>query len=446
MSPAETHAIADEPATPRRFPSEPAPRPGSAAGATEPAPSTGTIAYLNSEYPCLSHTFIEREIRALRENGFDIRTFSVRPPGKHGTLGADHARAARETTVILASRAGLVLDSLLAFLGAPASAIRALVAGQRFSPAGLRARLTHAAYAVEGAWLARRLKKLGIRHVHCHMANNGAAVALLATRYDPGLTYSLSIHGSAEFFHVDTWTLAPKAEGALFVRCISNFCRAQVMAWTDPSRWTRFHVVHCGIDAASFTPVPRTGHGPLRLLTVGRLHPIKGYPLLLEACRRLGEAGFDWTLDMVGDGPVAAELKDLAARLGIAGRVTFSGAVGQDEIKEHYDAAHAIVVSSFMEGVPVVLMEGMASGLAVLSTAVGGIPELLEPGRAVVVPPGSVEALAEGLISLAKDRTRLTDIGVAGRARVLSEFSIEQSARGMADLFRHYLHPVPKAR
>jgi len=405
----------------------------------------GTIAYLNSEYPSLSHTFIEREVRALRDLGLEIRTFSIRPPGRHATLGGDHANAARETTVVLGSRAGLVLGALRALVAAPVATLRALAAGQRLASPGAASRTRHLAYSLEGIWLARRLRDARIRHVHCHMANNGAAVALLATRFDLRLSYSLSIHGSAEFFHVDTWTLAPKVEHAMFVRCISNFCRAQIMAWTNPLCWDRLHVVHCGIDGSRFEPVAGTAGGPIRLLTVGRLHPIKGYPLLLEACRRLGDSGVDWSLDMVGDGPMMDELKSLAGLLGITDRVRFSGAVGQDAIKSHFDAAEVIVVSSFMEGVPVVLMEGMAAGLAVLSTAVGGVPELAQDGcSAVLVAPGSAEALAAGLVRLARDRSRLPDMGVAGRARVLSEFSIEQTAAGMADLFTRYLEPVPE--
>jgi len=421
-------------------PTRPTTRHSASTEANAPGAGVPTIAYLNSEYPSLSHTFIEREIRALRERGFQIRTFSVRPPGKHATLGDEHARAARETRAILASRAALVLDSLRAILTSPVRTLRTIIAGQRLAPPGVGSRLRHGAYAIEGIWLARRLVEESITHVHCHMANNGAAVALLACRYDPRLTYSLSIHGSAEFFHVDSWTLAAKVESAAFVRSISNFCRAQIMAWTEPASWDRCHVVHCGIDPSQFAPLERARVGPLRLLTVGRLHPIKGYPLLLEACRELSNDGIEWSLDMVGDGPMMPALRALSERLGISDRVRFSGAVGQDRIVSYYHGADVIVVSSFMEGVPVVLMEGMATGMAGLTTAVGGIPELVENGvSAVVVPPGSSAALADGLRRLARERSRVPDMGAAGRAKVLSEFSIEQTASGMADLFSRYL-------
>src|SRR5438034_1070351 len=129
------------------------------------------IAYLNSEYPSLSHTFIEREIRALRQLGFEIQPFSIRPPGRHSALGQAHQNAARETVCILGSTAALLSSALAAFFTAPLRACRAFIAGQRLSPPGFAARLRHAAYVVEALRLARELRQREIRHVHVHIAN-----------------------------------------------------------------------------------------------------------------------------------------------------------------------------------------------------------------------------------------------------------------------------------
>jgi glycosyltransferase involved in cell wall biosynthesis len=400
------------------------------------------IAYLNSAYPSLSHTFIEREVRAVRTEGLDIRTFSVRPTGSAGRLGKAHRAAAAETTVLLDHP----LRVLVAFLGAaaasPVGAVRALVASQRLSPPGLGARLTHLAYVAEAMRLARHLRRLGISHIHVHMANNGASAALLATEYDRGLSYSLTIHGSAEFFDVTAFRLAPKVERAVFVRCISEFCRAQVMAWTRPEAWPRFHVVHCGIDPAAFAPKPPRTQGPLRLLTVGRLHPIKGYTVLLEALRLLSDKGRDWMLDMVGDGPLEPALRAQAAALGIAERIRFSGAVAPERVQDHYDRADAIVVSSFMEGVPVVLMEAMAKELGAVATRVGGVPELIDDGvHGVLVPPGSAGGLAAAIGRLAEDPSLCRRFGAAGRRRILEQFSIANTGRAMVDLLRPLASP-----
>jgi len=398
------------------------------------------LAYLSSRYPALSHTFIEREIRAVRALGLRIDPFSIRPPGAQGTLGAAHRDACRETFTLLERPLRVGASLVRALIASPAGALRALVAAERLSSPGVTARVVSLAYALEAMHLARELRRRGIAHVHVHMANNAASVALLACRYDRSLTYSLSVHGSAEFFHVDSWRLGPKAAGAVFVRCISHFCRAQLMAWTDRRAWQRYHIVHCGIDLARFPPRPPRRPGPLRLITVGRLDPIKGYFVLLDAMAILGREGAEVELEMVGDGPERAALDRRIAARGLSGRVVLSGAVSQDEIGAHYDHADAMVVCSFMEGVPVVLMEAMAKELCVVATRVGGIPELVEDGvSGLLVDAGSAEALAAPIKKLAADPDRCRTYGIAGRARVAAAYSSELLGAGMAELFRGYL-------
>jgi glycosyltransferase involved in cell wall biosynthesis len=313
---------------------------------------------------------------------------------------------------------------------------------QRLSPAGALLRLRYAAYGIEGITLAREMQERGLQHVHVHMANNGAAVALLAAAFDRRLSYSLSIHGSAEFFQVYLWRLQDKVEGATFVRCISHFCRSQVMAWTDPSAWVRFHIVHCAVDAAVFRK--RVGGpdttGPLRLLTVGRLDAIKGYPLLLEACRKLQDQGIEWELNMVGAGKLRPYLERSVRDLGLEAHVTLSGAVGQDDIHRHFERADVMVISSFMEGVPVVLMEAMAKEMAVVATRVGGIPELVDDGiSGLLVAPGSVDALTAALAQMARNRASLASMGRAGRRKIVAEYTVDQLGHQMTELFQRYL-------
>ncbi len=403
------------------------------------------IAYLNSEYPSLSHTFIEREVSELRRLGVQIRTMSVRPADLDGRLSHSHNAAANDTFVLQAGLTLLLWDAIVCTVVSPVRFLRAFASGQKLSPPGVVSRLRHIAYVVQGLRLSREMTRNGLRHVHVHMANNGAAIAMMACEYNRRLTYSLSIHGSAEFFHVDTWTLGPKVQNALFVRCISNFCRAQIMAWSDPSFWDRLHIVHCGVDTDDYTPHPPRRPGPLRLLTVGRLHSIKGYELLLKACAQLAKEGNAYELNMVGDGRLMPSLQALVKSLGIHDRVTFSGAVGQDQIAGHFDRADVMVVSSFMEGVPVVLMEAMAKRLAVIATRVGGIAELVRDGiDGVLVSPGSVEALAAAIRPLSLEPSSCERFGKSAREHVIAEFSVAQLGRRMHNLLTDHLNlPVP---
>jgi glycosyltransferase involved in cell wall biosynthesis len=397
------------------------------------------IAYLNSEYPSLSHTFIEREVRELRRLGLDIVTFSVRKPNAMGKLGHGHAKAAQETIVLQDNFFHIIRDVVLGILGAPISGMRSVIASQKLSPPGIGNRIKHLAYWAQALRLARRLRREGINHIHVHMANSGAAIALLACEYNRSLTYSLTIHGSAEFFHVDSWTLQPKTESAKYVRCISHFCRAQVMAWADPDRWENFHVVRCGVDTNAYSPRSDARNGRFRILTVGRLHPIKGYDVLLEACYLLKKDGIDFQLEMVGDGPMRSRLESQTKQLGLTDCVRFAGAVGQDEIGLYYDLADIMVISSFMEGVPVVLMEAMAKQLGVVASVVGGVPELVDDGRhGFLVPPGCPSALADAIKRYVANRQLCRIHGCLGRERVLNEYNICGSARGMYDLFGLY--------
>lgn len=220
------------------------------------------IAYLNTQYPSLSHTFIEREIRAVRACGIQVDTFTINPPRPQDVLGDRHAEEAKNTYILKPAITTLLWSQFRGKLRWPINYFRAFLESQRLFPTGIKNRLTSVGYLWEAARLALELDKRGIRHIHCHMANNGAAVALLACIIDPRLTYSLSIHGSAEFFDVFQLNLKAKTERATFVRCISNFCKAQIMAWSDPSAWDRFHVVHCAVDPDVLTPLPsRKGPG-----------------------------------------------------------------------------------------------------------------------------------------------------------------------------------------
>lgn len=404
-----------------------------------PVPPRIRLAYLNTRYPALSHTFIQREIEALRDDGVDVVPVSIRRPtvAELGR-GADVAEMSR--TVYLLDRPRRVAWGLAtALLRRPLRFLRALAASQALSPGGLRARARHLAYALEAVLLARELRLRTLDHVHVHMANNGAMVALLATKFDDALTYSLTIHGSAEFFDIERLRVREKAEGASFVRFISESGRAQIMAFTDASAWTKFHVVHCGVDVAAFSGRPRPVCGPLHVLAIGRLTPIKGYRVLLGALQSLAAQGLTWDLRMAGDGPERASLEALAARLGIRDRVEFLGPLAPAGIRDELQRAGVLVVSSFMEGIPVVLMEAMAAGVPVISTRVGGVSELVEDGiTGRLVSPGSETALASALGEVWEDSAAAERRTTAARARIQDGFEIRSSARQMRALFHKY--------
>jgi glycosyltransferase involved in cell wall biosynthesis len=402
-------------------------------------PSKIRIAYLNTRYPALSHTFIENEIRAVRDKGIEIHTFSIRRPSSRDLLSFHHRDAEKSTFYILDGILPFIKSMLQGALK-PARFMSCLFFSQKISPPGLKIRLFHMIYALESIRFALEISRRNLRHIHVHMANNGATVALLACIYDKRIEYSMSIHGSDEFFHVDRFYLKTKAERAQFIRCISHFCKAQMMIWTNPDKWPDYHIVHCGVDLERFKLKQYPNDNKFTILFVGRMDPIKGLTVLLKAIQNLTNSGVDCRLDIVGDGPMYDVLFKNVEEMGLIEKVIFNGAVGQEEIVDHFNRAQILVISSFMEGIPVVLMEAMAKGLAVVATNVGGITELVENGlNGFVVPTGSADHLFHAFKRLADDNELTVKMGNQGRKKIVEEFSITATGEHMSALFYKYV-------
>ncbi len=167
---------------------------------------------------------------------------------------------------------------------------------------------------------------------------------------------------------------------------------------------------------------------------MGRLEREKGHAILLEAISLLQQRHVPVVLEVVGDGSRLDSLRRQADSLGISDRVTFAGPVGQDRIQDRYRAADAFCLPSLGEGIPMVLMEALASGLPAVASNTMGIPELIEDGvTGLLVPPGRPEELAEAIQRLAGDRSVGRSLGKAGRSKVMEEFSLDQGADSLRD-------------
>jgi glycosyltransferase involved in cell wall biosynthesis len=245
------------------------------------------------------------------------------------------------------------------------------------------------------------------------------------------------MHGPTELFAVERFNLARKVAHADLVVCISDFTRSQLMYLTEPDHWAKLHVVHCGADLSRYPlEPPRTGPG-LVVLSVARLAAQKGLDVLLNAVKTIADAGVDVQLVLVGEGPLRERLGRRAERLGIADRVALAGAVGQDEMAGYYAGADVFCLPSFAEGVPVVLMEAMASGRAVVATRIAGVPELVEEGvSGLLVTPGNADELAAALERLASSPQERESMGLAGRRKVVQDFDAERCAAQLASLFQ----------
>ncbi len=402
------------------------------------------IAYLVGRYPALSKSFVLREVQALRDLGLEVDTFSIwRSQPDQLLAEADRAEADR-TFNFLPPRIGRSLVSHLHALAASPHAYGTLVAhALRTSMPGLRGRFLGLSWAVEAPILWRELRRRGIRHVHAHLPGTAPAVAMLATEFANRVgerhTWSMTVHGPSEFYDVLNQAVGVKVSQADFAVAISDFGRSQLMGLVDEKHWDKLHVVHCGVEPNSYPARQPRSDGPVRLITVGRLAPVKGQALLLEAVRDLRAKDVDVQLTVVGDGPKREALEAHAERLGVLGAVEFTGAVGQDEIAQHYLAADVYVHASFAEGVPIVVMEAMAHRLPVVATGVMGVRELVRDGEnGLVVRPARVDELVAAVTRLANDPEERARMGDAGRRTVEAEYDVTKSAALLRDLFSRY--------
>ncbi|HEX6688734.1 MAG TPA: glycosyltransferase family 4 protein [Solirubrobacterales bacterium] len=410
------------------------------------------IAYLCSEYPAISHTFILREVEALRRRGAEIATFSIRRTSPANLLSrADRAAFESTFAILPPSWPRLIRTHLRLALTRPAVYFSVLAGALRLAPAGPRGLLWQLFYFVEAVVLWDECRRRGIRHIHVHFANVSADVALLASRIGSALepdrpwSWSFTMHGPTEFFDVRHFRLAEKLRQARFVVCISDFARSQLMALSEPDSWQKLPVVHVGIPIEQFTPVgasPPTAAA--EILCIGRLVPEKGQAVLIEAIARLVERGLPASATFAGEGPQRGALEALAERLGVGSRVSFRGAVGQEELHALYAAASAFCLPSFSEGVPVVLMEAMAMRLPTIGTTITGVPELIEDGHSgLLVPPGRPDLLTDALQRALSDDALAQTLGEAGRAKVLAEFDADASAEQLHALFAEQIGEMP---
>jgi glycosyltransferase involved in cell wall biosynthesis len=390
--------------------------------------TTLRIAYVTGEYPRATDTFIQREVAALRGQGVEVHAFSVRPAGAEHVVGGEQEREREETYYLLpASPLTILRDHLGLLLRSSIRYLRALKLAWSTRQPGIRGHLYQLFYFAEAGLLAGELLRRGIGHLHNHFADSSCTVSMLAAELS-GCSFSFTIHGPAIFFEPRRWRIDEKIRKALFVICISQYCRSQAMVFAPLECWERMYIVHCGVDPSLYETRAHEGRGR-RLLYVGRLAAMKGLPILLESLISLRSRYPDLVLTVVGDGPDRTALEAQAARLGVGANIRFLGYRSQAEVREEMRQADVFVLPSFAEGVPVVLMEALASGVPVVATRVAGVGELVEDGvSGYLVAPGDPGKLAQGVAKLMEDPALRARFGAAGRARVEKEFDVRLEA------------------
>jgi colanic acid/amylovoran biosynthesis glycosyltransferase len=426
-----------EPARDR--PSAPAEVPGERSLAPEVAVQPRKVAYLVNQYPAISHTFIRREIEALERDGLSVTRFSVRRSSTALISSADKEEAERTTVLLDAGAVGLALALLRASFLEPARFLRGLALAVRSGRRSARGRLVNLIYLAEACLLVKHLQSRGLRHVHAHFGTNSATVAMLCQALGD-FTYSFTAHGPEEFDKAELWHLRAKVEGAAFVVAVSSHGRSQLYRHCPRELWSKINVVHCGVDASFLDAPPAPVPAAPRLVSVARFAEQKGLSVLLEAAGQLHRRGRHFELTLVGDGELRGEVEQAIDRLGLAGKVRLVGWRDEDAVRGFIREARALVLPSFAEGLPVVIMEALALGRPVVSTYVGGIPELMAPRPCGwLVPAGSVDHLAAALEEvLASPPEDLDALAAAGREQVLARHEMRGIGRQIGSLLKRW--------
>lgn len=394
------------------------------------------MAYLVSMYPAISHTFILREVQRLRDLGHTIFTASInRPDRAVGAMEAYEEKELRDTFFVKSQGGVGALGALRYWLlRSPVAVLRMTTLALKLGKDG--SLLFGLAYALEALLVARWMQQHGVQRLHVHFGSVGATIGVLVKQLNQA-HLSYTIHGPDEFDDVSGQHLSLKMQEADAVVCISQFARGQLMRISHPNHWSKLRVCRLGVDPAQFTYIERSAvASTTRLLCVGRLAPAKCQVLLVQACARLRDQGLNFSLTLVGDGPDRPHVEAAIEQFGLQKVVKLTGSLNQQAVRAQFQQADIFVLPSLAEGIPVVLMEAMSSGVPCVSTPVNGIPELIQHERTgLLATPGDLDSLCTQLQRLIQDPALRQKLARAGHAKVLSDFDLNRNVSKLSQIF-----------
>jgi glycosyltransferase involved in cell wall biosynthesis len=412
--------------------------------ALNPAGRRSRLGFILKGYPRISETFIANEILLLEQVGLTIRIFSMRPPRErfsHASIQQIRAAVDYLPETLLSGLPRLLPPTLRLAAFRPRrfhTALRLALGRIRRSR-----RLVTLKHLMQAAYLVERLlPRSGIGHLHAHFAHSPASVAMFASRL-AGLPFSFTAHAK-DIYTSRPDLLAEKMALARFVVTCTRYNRRYLAALRREGRPPLYAIYH-GIDIGLFDagPLFKPARPPFGILTVARLTAKKGLPTLLEALRRLREAGIAFDYTLIGDGDERAAVLERIAALGLAPVTRWLGTLPHSAVLEAYRAADLFALACRVaadgdrDGIPNVLLESMAMGVPVVTTRVSAIPELVNDGHTgLLVPPEDPERLAAAMARLLQDHSLRREVQTAARERVRRHFDHRRLAGELAALFR----------
>jgi colanic acid/amylovoran biosynthesis glycosyltransferase len=394
------------------------------------------LAYFVNQYPKVSHSFIRREIMALEKLGNTVERYALRTDEAELVDPLDQSELQKTRFVLSEHPVRIALAVVKAGCASPSLFYAALKTAIKLGLRSDRGTLRHLIYLIEACILLQWQKAAGIGHVHAHFGTNSTTVVMLAQLLG-GAGYSFTVHGPEEFDKPEFIHLADKIHHCRFVVAISSYGRSQLYRWIPADQWHKVKIVHCGLDAAfldqKFQKIPKASR---QLLCIGRLCEQKGQLLLLDALKQLHDEGINCKLVLAGDGPMRQAIEDKIAAYQLHDTVEITGWISSEQVKSLLLASRGMVLPSFAEGLPVVIMEALALRRPVISTYVAGIPELIQHGKnGWLVAPGDTSSLKTAMHELLNaSASDLETMGLNGYDAVLAQHDIAKEAGKLAAL------------
>lgn len=396
--------------------------------------------YVVSQFPCLSETFIVREIRALIAQGVDVRILSLKPPSRDPV---QHESAILMDRVRHPHPLRTGVNTLRVLVRHPVKVVQALTTVVADTWRQPKVMVKSVGAVLRGLSHVPWLRRFSPQLIHAHWATYPATVAWVLSRVlDRPFGFTCHAHD----IFVERQMLARKIEDAALAVTISRFNIAWLNSHATPTAERKLKVVHCGVDLGK-NPWRPGGRSMATILAVGRLDPIKGFETLIRALGALRRRGVRFDCRLIGSGPLDGELRDLAAKCGVADQISFAGAQPQEVVRDSMDAATLFVLPSQVtvdgnrDGIPVALMEAMASGCPVISTRVSGIPELIEDRHdGLLVSERDPEALADAIQQLLEEPELRARLAARARARIEHGFDANKEATRLHGYMKEVAH------
>lgn len=398
------------------------------------------ISYVIGTYPDFSTTFIDREIRMLRQWGVDVCLLSIRQPVLRRALSQEQKANQREVIYLIPVRWLSFLGGHLRFMLTKSRTYMGTLLYLLTRPhPRTRDRWMTVLHFAEGVYAAHLLRTKAVSHLHAHFLDRAATVALVAGRL-LGIPYSVAVH-AGEDIYVHPVLLPEKLAEARFVVSCTQYNLDYLRQIGIQGLDSKAVAIHHGVDLERYVPAVRR-HEPALLLSVGRLVEKKGFEYLIKACRRLKDQHREFVCRIIGPGPERLTLESLIDQLSLQDTVELCGAMPHEQVMEQYGQATLFVLPCIqghdgsLDGIPNVLPEAMAAQVPVITTPVSAIPELVENEvNGILVPPQDDEALAEAMVRLLDDPLLCLRLGQEGRQTVSQRFHIERNVRAVYDLF-----------